>query len=85
MTDERPLLAVHDLYVHFPSPGGAVRAVDGVSLELRAGETLALPILKLNCSRWRLSMLVKNRTSNGRFANSIYVKPAAFHSAVEPL
>jgi oligopeptide/dipeptide ABC transporter ATP-binding protein len=42
VTDERPLLAVHDLYVHFPSPGGAVRAVDGVSLELRAGETLAL-------------------------------------------
>ena len=41
MTNE-PLLSVRDLKVHFPSPAGAIRAVDGVSLELYAGETLAL-------------------------------------------
>jgi len=38
------LLAVRDLNVHFPLPGRPepVRAVDGVSLEVRRGETLAL-------------------------------------------
>ncbi len=42
MTDASPLLAVKDLRLHYPSPAGPVRAVDGVSLELFAGETLAL-------------------------------------------
>ena len=44
-----PLLIVRDLQVHFPlrggplrRPRGAVRAVDGVSLELTPGRTLAL-------------------------------------------
>jgi oligopeptide/dipeptide ABC transporter ATP-binding protein len=42
VTDAAPLLAVKDLRLHYPSPAGPVRAVDGVSLELQAGETLAL-------------------------------------------
>ena len=44
-----PLLSVTDLRVHYPVRGGvllrqtgAVRAVDGVSLEIAAGETLGL-------------------------------------------
>ncbi|HVE46998.1 MAG TPA: ABC transporter ATP-binding protein [Acidimicrobiales bacterium] len=36
------LLRVEELVKHFPAPGGPVRAVDGVSLTIRRGETLGL-------------------------------------------
>lgn len=39
---EAPILSVRDLAVHFPSPAGPVRAVDGVSLDLRQGELVAV-------------------------------------------
>jgi oligopeptide/dipeptide ABC transporter ATP-binding protein len=42
VSDPAPLLKVRDLRVHFATEGSLVRAVDGVDLELRAGETLAL-------------------------------------------
>ncbi|CAO3439281.1 ABC transporter ATP-binding protein [Azospirillum doebereinerae] len=36
------LLSVTDLHVHYPSQGGPLRAVDGVSLDVAAGETVGL-------------------------------------------
>jgi oligopeptide/dipeptide ABC transporter ATP-binding protein len=42
VTQPSPLLTVNDLKLHYPSPAGRVRAVDGVTLELFQGETLAL-------------------------------------------
>ncbi|MDA1006446.1 MAG: ABC transporter ATP-binding protein, partial [Verrucomicrobia bacterium] len=48
-TEEIPLLEVEELKMHFPVRGGvfmkqvgAVKAVDGVSLSIRKGETLGL-------------------------------------------
>src|SRR5688500_12725622 len=42
MTADIPLLRVQDLTTTFKIPGGVVRAVDHVSLELRRGETLGI-------------------------------------------
>jgi len=38
----RPLLEVEDLQTHFATPGGVIRAVNGVSYHLNAGETLGV-------------------------------------------
>jgi oligopeptide transport system ATP-binding protein len=40
--NETPLIAVHDLSVSFRTERGRVRAVDNVSFEVQAGETLAI-------------------------------------------
>jgi ABC-type dipeptide/oligopeptide/nickel transport system ATPase component len=37
-----PILEVEDLHVHFPTPRGPVKAVDGVSFALHPGERLGL-------------------------------------------
>ena len=37
-----PLLAVRDLRVHFPATPHAIRAVDGIDLDVRSGETQGL-------------------------------------------
>ena len=42
MASERALLEVDDLQTHFFTPGGVIRAVNGVSYHVRAGETLGV-------------------------------------------
>jgi oligopeptide transport system ATP-binding protein len=42
LTEGRPLLSVTDLSVSFPTDRGTVKALDSVSLEVGAGETLAI-------------------------------------------
>src|SRR5262245_28696069 len=68
MTESRPdepILQVRDLVKHFPLTQGivfrhkvgAVRAVDGVSLELRRGETLGL-VGESGCGKSTLARLL---------------------------
>ena len=42
MSQDRPLLSVRELRTSLETDGGVVRAVDGVSFEIRRGETFAL-------------------------------------------
>ncbi len=39
---EAPILKVEDLKTHFFTRSGVVKAVDGISFELRPGETLGI-------------------------------------------
>lgn len=52
-----PLLRVEDVHVHFRSPGGEVRALDGVSLAVERGETLAV-VGESGCGKTTLARVI---------------------------
>lgn len=52
-----PLLEVRDAHVRFPSPGGTVHALDGVSLRVHPGETVAV-VGESGCGKTTLARAV---------------------------
>jgi peptide/nickel transport system ATP-binding protein/oligopeptide transport system ATP-binding protein len=68
-----PLLTVEDLGVSFATEDGVVRAVDGVSFELRAGEVLAI-VGESGCGKSVTAQTIMGltRSSNAEFSGSIH-------------
>jgi peptide/nickel transport system ATP-binding protein/oligopeptide transport system ATP-binding protein len=73
MSETEPLLTVEDLGVSFATEDGVVRAVDGVSFELRAGEVLAI-VGESGCGKSVTAQTIMGltRSPNAEFSGSIH-------------
>jgi len=64
-----PLLAIKDLVTVFDTEKGKIRAVDGVSLQVNAGETLGI-VGESGCGKTMLSLsIMRLLPANGRILN----------------
>jgi peptide/nickel transport system ATP-binding protein/oligopeptide transport system ATP-binding protein len=73
MSSAEPILRVSDLEVSFATDEGLVRAVDGVTFELAAGEVLAV-VGESGCGKsvTAMTLLGLTRSANARFAGAAY-------------
>jgi peptide/nickel transport system ATP-binding protein len=79
-----PLLTVEDLRVSFATEEGVVQAVDGVSLELAAGEVLAVVGESgSGKSVTAMTLMGLSRSTNSRFEGSAHYKGTELISASE--
>ncbi len=78
-----PLLSVEDLEVSFATDEGVVRAVDGVSLTLAAGEVLAI-VGESGCGKsvTAMTLMGLTRSPNARFGGRAYLDGSS--SSVRP-
>ena len=78
-----PLLQIEDLQTHFFTPAGVVRAVDGVSYEVRPGETLGV-VGESGCGKsvTALSVLRLVAEPPGKIVGG-EIKASAFSNAFE--
>ncbi len=67
MKEDAPILALHEVVKHFPTGSRVVHAVNGVSLAIRSGETVAL-VGESGCGKSTLGKLILGleRPSAGR-------------------
>jgi peptide/nickel transport system ATP-binding protein len=70
-----PILEIRDLAVSFATDDGIVQAVDGVSLDLRAGEILAV-VGESGCGKsvTAMTLLGLTRSPNARFSGTAFYK-----------
>ena len=78
MTDGAPLLEVRGLHVQYPGRDGPARAVDGVDLAVREGETLAL-VGESGCGKTTLARTIMglSRRHPARCASAVSRSPTA--------
>jgi len=63
-----PLLSIEDLHVRYDGPGGPIRAVDGLDLSVRRGETYAL-VGESGCGKTATALAVLNLVEPGRIVS----------------
>src|SRR3954462_8267354 len=80
----RALLEVENLQTHFGTPDGVVRAVEGLSFHINAGETVAI-VGESGCGKSVTSMSILRlvQTPPGKIAGSIRFEGRDLHNLNE--
>ena len=73
MTEDSTLVSVRDLRVHFGRPEAPIRAVDGVSFDIRSGETVAL-VGESGCGKSVTALSLTRLTPGARYGSGSEVR-----------